>query len=185
MKSIATGPLRLGPWKSCRQWGTCSSPTGTLLMPAVASTHLTTPRIGESLRGNRIGATGLRASERKISASERVSERSLWEGDFQSFFRDLKRFLEVLRGFRGFQSFSEVFRDFSEGFQRSSQRPSQRQISFSEALSLVAPIRVAPWTFSNYHPSWSVQSITMHNKTISDRLISETGIGGGSKRTER
>ena len=30
--------------------------------------------VGESLRGNRIGATGLRASERK-SASERVSER--------------------------------------------------------------------------------------------------------------
>ena len=30
--------------------------------------------LGESLRGNRIGATGLRASERK-SASERVSER--------------------------------------------------------------------------------------------------------------
>ena len=38
--------------------------------------------VGESLRGNRIGATGLRASERK-SASERVSER---EG-FQRFLR--------------------------------------------------------------------------------------------------
>ena len=53
---------------------------------------------GESLRGNRIGATGLRASERK-SASERVSER---EG--------LERFL------RGFESFSEVFRVFLEVF---------------------------------------------------------------------
>ena len=31
-------------------------------------------KLGESLRGNRIKATGLRASERK-SASERVSER--------------------------------------------------------------------------------------------------------------
>ena len=39
-----------------------------------------------------------------------------------------------------FRDFSEVFRDFSEA----SQRPSQRQISLSEALSLVAPIRVAP-----------------------------------------
>ena len=38
--------------------------------------HCDTKEIGESLRGNRIGATGLRASERK-SASERVSERGL------------------------------------------------------------------------------------------------------------
>ena len=51
-------------------------------------------RVGESLRGNRIGATGLRASERK-SASERVSER---EG-FQRFLRGLQRFSEVFRGF--------------------------------------------------------------------------------------
>ena len=54
-----------------------------------------------------------------------------------------------LRGrvFRGFQSFLEVFRDFqsfSRGFQRSSQRPSQREISLSEDLSPVAPNRVAP-----------------------------------------
>ena len=49
------------------------------------------------LRGNRIGATGLRASERK-SASERVSER---EG-FQRFLRGFERFLEVLRGFQRF-----------------------------------------------------------------------------------
>ena len=38
--------------------------------------------------------------------------------------------------------------EFLRGFQRSSQRPSQRQISLSEALSPVAPKRVAPWTFS-------------------------------------
>ena len=61
-------------------------------------------KIGESLRGNRIGATGLRASERK-SASERVSER---EG-FQRFLRGFERFLEVFRGFlevfRGFERF--------------------------------------------------------------------------------
>ena len=86
-------------------------------------------KFGESLRGNRIGATGLRASERK-SASERVSER---EG-FQRFLRGFERFSEF------FERFSEIFR----GFQRSYQRPSQRQISLSEALSPVAPIRVAP-----------------------------------------
>ena len=63
-----------------------------------------TPSSGESLRGNRPGATGLRASERK-SASERVSER---EG-FQRFLRGFERFLEV---FRGFERFSEVFRAF-------------------------------------------------------------------------
>ena len=39
---------------------------------------------------------------------------------------------------------------FFRGFQRPSQRPSQRQISLSEALSLVAPNRVAPRTFSKY-----------------------------------
>ena len=37
-----------------------------------------------------------------------------------------------------------VFRDFSEVFRGSSQRPSQRQISLSEALSSVALDRVAP-----------------------------------------
>ena len=43
-------------------------------------------RFGESVRGNRIGATGLRASERK-SASERVSERTSEREGFQRFFR--------------------------------------------------------------------------------------------------
>ena len=38
----------------------------------------------------------------------------------------------------------EDFQRFPEVFQRSSQRPSQRQISLSEALSPVAPSRVAP-----------------------------------------
>ena len=46
---------------------------------------------GESLRRNRIGATGLRASERK-SASERVSER-------EGFQRGFERFSEAFRGF--------------------------------------------------------------------------------------
>ena len=48
--------------------------------------------------------------------------------------RGFQRFLEAFRGFQ------RVFRDF----QRSSQRPSERQISLSEALSPVAPHRVAP-----------------------------------------
>ena len=43
-------------------------------------------RVGESSRGNRIGATGLRASERK-SASERVSERVSEREGFQRFLR--------------------------------------------------------------------------------------------------
>ena len=105
--------------------------------------------IGESLRGNRIGATGLRASERK-SASERVSER---EG-FQRFLRGFERFLEVFRGFerfsevlRGFQSFLRGFQRFLRGFQRSSQRPSQRQIS-SQRLSVLLPLIVLPLELS-------------------------------------
>ena len=46
---------------------------------------------GESLRGNRIGATGLRPSERK-SASERVSERVSEREGFQRFLRGFERF---------------------------------------------------------------------------------------------
>ena len=44
----------------------------------------------------------------------------------------------------GFYMFAEVFRCFQRFFQRSSQRPSQRQIALSQALSPVAPNRVAP-----------------------------------------
>ena len=56
--------------------------------------------------------------------------------------RVVRGFQEVLRGFvlRGFQRFSKILR----GFQRSSRRPFQRQISLSEVLSPVAPNRVAP-----------------------------------------
>ena len=63
------------------------------------------PEFGESLRGNRIGATGLRASERK-SASERFSESVSEREGFQRFLRGFERFSEVFRDFR------EVFRDF-------------------------------------------------------------------------
>ena len=97
------------------------------------------PIRGKSLRGNRIGATGLRASERK-SASERVSER---EG-FQRFLRGFERFSEVLRGF---QRFLRGFQRFLRGFQRSSQRPSQRQIS-SQRLSALLPPIVLPLELS-------------------------------------
>ena len=62
-----------------------------LVGSSICTTH---SYVGESLRGNTIGATGPRASERK-SASERVSEREV----FRVFFRGLERFLEVLRGF--------------------------------------------------------------------------------------
>ena len=57
--------------------------------------------LGESLRGNTIEATGLRASERK-SASERVSERVSEREGFQRFLRGFERFSEVLRGFQSF-----------------------------------------------------------------------------------
>ena len=89
--------------------------------------------VGESLRGNRIGATGLRASERK-SASERVSER---EG-FQRFCRGFERF------FRGFQRF---LRGFQRSSQRPSQRPSQRQMS-SQRLSVLLPLIALPLELS-------------------------------------
>ena len=45
---------------------------------------------GESSRGSRIGATGLRASERK-SASERDSERTSEREGFQRFLRGFER----------------------------------------------------------------------------------------------
>ena len=109
--------------------------------------------IGESLRGNRIGAAGLRDSERK-SASERVSERVSEREGFQRFLRGFERFLEVFRGFerfsevlRGFQSFLRGFQRFLRGFQRSSQRPSQRQIS-SQRLSVLLPLIVLPLELS-------------------------------------
>ena len=53
--------------------------------------HKLPPGLGESLRGNRIGATGLRASERK-SASERVSERVSEREGFQRVLRGFERF---------------------------------------------------------------------------------------------
>ena len=118
-------------------------------VPTVLACLQSTQWIGESLRCNRIGATGLRASERK-SASERVSER---EG-FQRFLRGLERFLEVFRGFqrfsevlRGFQRFLRGFQRFLRGFQRSSQRPSQRQIC-SQRLSVLLPLIVLPLELS-------------------------------------
>ena len=109
--------------------------------------------VGESLRGNRAGATGLRASERK-SASERVSERVSEREGFQRFLRGFERFLEGFRGFerfsevlRGFQSFLRGFQRFFRGFQRSSQRSSQRQIS-SQRLSVLLPLIVLPLELS-------------------------------------
>ena len=103
--------------------------------------------IGESLRGNRIGATGLRASERK-SASERVSERVSEREGFQRFLRGFER---VISGFERisefFERFSENFERFSENFERFSEVLSETlsEADFlSGALSPVAPHRVAP-----------------------------------------
>ena len=103
--------------------------------------------LGESLRGNRIGATGLRASERK-SASQRVSERVSEREGFQRFLRGFERFLEV---FRGFERFSEFFERFSEIFERFSEVFSQTlsEADFlSEALSLLLPLIVLPLELS-------------------------------------
>ena len=75
---------------------------------------------GERLRGNTIRGhrtESLREENRPLKGSLRGR-----------FFGDFQRFLAV---FIVFQSFSEIFR----GFQRSSQRPSQRQIFLSEILS--------------------------------------------------
>ena len=100
-----------------------------------------------------MGATGLRASERK-SASERVSERVSEREGFQRFLRGFERFLEVFRNFerfsevfRGFERFFRGFHRFLRGFQRSSQRPSHRQIS-SQRLSVRVPLIVLPLELS-------------------------------------
>ena len=58
--------------------------------------------------------------------------------------RVFRGFSEVSEVFRGFQSLFRGFQRFFRRFQRSSQRPSQRQMSLSEALSLVSPNRAAP-----------------------------------------
>ena len=61
--------------------------------------------------------------------------------------RGFERFSELLRGFRGFERFSEFFERFSEIFERFSEVLSETlsEADFlSEALSLVAPNRVAP-----------------------------------------
>ena len=49
---------------------------------------------------------------------------------------------------RGFQSFLRGFSEFFRGFQRSSQRPSQRQIS-SQRLSVLLPLIVLPLELSS------------------------------------
>ena len=85
---------------------------------------------GESLRGNTIGATGPRASEREICLWE-----GLLEGGLTSFFQ---RLLEVFRGFK--QRFWEVYR----GPLRDPLRgrfPSQR-------LSVLSPLFVLPLELS-------------------------------------
>ena len=93
----------------------------------------------QSLRGNRIRGNRTQSLWEKICLWEGVWE-GLWEGGFSEIFQ---RFWEV---FRGFERFSEFFERFSEIFERFSEVLSE---TLSEALSPVAPNRVAPWTFSN------------------------------------
>ena len=99
-------------------------------------------------RATRLGATGRRASEREICLWEGLRE-DLREGGLQRFSEVFSGFQRVFRDIlRGFQRFSGIF-------QRPSQRPSQRQISLSEALRPVAPNHGAPWTFSKRVVKWS------------------------------
>ena len=90
-----------------------------LAVMAVSVVTATPLKLGENSRGNTI--RGNRTE-------------SLWEGNLPLRGSLSQRFLEGFRRFRGFQR-------FVRGFQR---WPSQRQISLSEALSPVAPNRVAP-----------------------------------------
>ena len=89
--------------------------------------------VGVSRGNTMLGATGLRGSERKKSASERVSERiSEREG-----FRGFQRFLEVLRGF---ERILEVFRGFSKALSE----PLLECHFPLRVVGRVAPNRVAP-----------------------------------------
>ena len=74
---------------------------------------------GERLRGNTIRGNRIK---------------SHWEGNRPLRGRFLEDFQEVFKGFR----------EICRGFQRSSQRPSQRQIFLSDTLGPVAPNRAAP-----------------------------------------
>ena len=99
--------------------------------------------VGEKFKGQ-VNRGNKTESLRGKSASQKVSKMVfVWEG-FSEVFRGFERFLEVFRGFQRFQKLFRGFKDFFRSFRRSSQRPSQRQISSSEALSPVAPNRVAP-----------------------------------------
>ena len=100
----------------------------------------------------------------------RGSLRGRFAEGFSEVFRGSYRFSEV---FRGFQSFSRGVRSFFRGFQRFSQRPSQRQISLSEALSPVSLI-VLPLELS---PEGCLQKKKKLNKIL--------GVEGSKKRTTR
>ena len=89
---------------------------------------------GVSLARSWLNAAGPSASEREICLWE-----GLREGVFSEVFIGFQRFFVVFRGFQRF--FSEIF--------RGPLRDPLRGRFPSQALGLVAPNRVAPWTFSN------------------------------------
>ena len=104
-------------------------------------------KIGESSRGNTIGATGRRASEREICLWE-----DLWEGGFQ-------RISEVFR--QGFQRFSEIFQLFSEVFSET-----LSEADLPQRLSVLLPLIVLPLELSPKKFVESRQSKVIENKTI-------------------
>ena len=92
----------------------------------------------------------------------------LWEGGFsETFERFWEVFLEVLRGF---QRFSEISERFSEVL---SETLSEADF-LSEALSPVAPSRVAPCTYSK--PSKS--KLTHNSPNARARMFQERRKGG-------
>ena len=90
----------------------------------------TMPLIAGVLRGNTIRGNTTRNSERKMA---------LWEGLWEGLWKTLKTSKNLWKPLKTSENL------WNPPSQRSSQRPSRRQISLSEPLSPVAPNRVAPW----------------------------------------
>ena len=88
-------------------------------------------KLGENSRGNTIGATGPRASDREICLRGYLRGR---------VFRGFSDVSEVLRGF---YRFSEVFRDFSEVFRGPLRDPLRGRFP-SQRLSVLLPLIVLP-----------------------------------------
>ena len=99
-------------------------------------------------RGNTIRGNTTRNSERKMA---------LWEGLWEGHWKTSENLWKPLKT-------SEKL--WNHPSQRSSQRPSQRQISLSEPLSPVAPNRVAPWNSYDTCPE-----LVTNSTQVSDSLM--------------